>query len=368
MGLLGHILETVYGKPYADLIVAKVTGPLGLTDTVVNLSPEQKSRFSVPYDGGTAVQPWALGSMAGAGALRSTASDLARFAGLMMTPGKNPLRKAWEMARQPRHDSEGGQIGLNIMLIHRLGQVVYWHNGGTGGYRSYVEWSPTPSPHAIVVLMDNTAFDPAGPVMRLYAPAPSDFKTRAEVPIPAARLADYAGVYKINASARFTLKVGDGHLLMRLTGQLFNPIFYAGNDRFFARVVAAEFQFARGPDGRVDTLTLFQNGMEVKARRSPEPPMFILPVPAAKLQEYAGRYGSPDGLEFIARVHLGALFVRLKGQPPVPVFPDKPDHFVYDVVRASLTFERDPKGNVVALVLHQNGRDHRAVKAVVLTK
>jgi hypothetical protein len=96
--------------------------------------------------------------------------------------------------------------------------------------------------------------------------------------------------------------------------------------------------------------------------------MVILPVPAAKLQEYAGRYGTPDGLEFTARVRSGALFVRLKGQPPFPVFPDKPDHFVYDVVRASLTFERDTKGNVVALVLHQNGRDQRAIKAITLPK
>jgi len=37
-------------------------------------------------------------------------------------------------------------------------------------------------------------------------------------------------------------------------------------------------------------------------------------------------------------------------------------------VPAALTFERSEGGIVTALVLHQNGRDQRAIKAITLPK
>lgn len=52
--------------------------------------------------------------------------------------------------------------------------------------------------------------------------------------------------------------------------------------------------------------------------------------------------------------------MKLTGQPALPVHATQPDHFVYDVVDAALTFARDAAGAVTALVLHQNGRDQRA--------
>jgi len=34
VGLLGHILERVYGRSYADLVMDKISRPLGLPDTL----------------------------------------------------------------------------------------------------------------------------------------------------------------------------------------------------------------------------------------------------------------------------------------------------------------------------------------------
>jgi hypothetical protein len=42
------------------------------------------------------------------------------------------------------------------------------------------------------------------------------------------------------------------------------------------------------------------------------------------------------------------------------VFCTLPDHFVYDVVEAVLTFGCDEAGAVTAAVLHQHGREQRA--------
>jgi hypothetical protein len=50
----------------------------------------------------------------------------------------------------------------------------------------------------------------------------------------------------------------------------------------------------------------------------------------------------------------------LTRQQALPVFAVGKDHFDYDVVDASLTFERDAAGKIIAVVLRQNGQDMRA--------
>jgi D-alanyl-D-alanine-carboxypeptidase/D-alanyl-D-alanine-endopeptidase len=366
VGLLGHILELVYQQPYADLIVAKISRPLGLPDTVVNLDDEQKTRFAIPHSGHLAVEALRLQVFAGAGALHSTTTDLVRFAQTLMTPEKNPLRAAWDLAQQPRHDFMGGKIGLNIMILERDGHPVYQHGGATEGSRSHLEWSSQPAQHVLVILENNDTFEPQALVASLYGPKPASGAGdagRSETPLLAGKATDYAGIYAINATTKFTVMIDDhGRPLLRLTGQPFSPIFYAGEDRFFSRVVVAEVQFSRSPDGAVNSLTLLQNGQEIKALRTDEPLPTVLTLSPEKLQEYAGHYTPRPEMEFDVRVRAGTLVVKLTGQPALAVFPDQPDHFVYDAVKAALTFERSPDGTVTTLVLHQNGRDLRAEK------
>lgn len=362
-GLLGHILGLVYHQSYAELVAAKISQPLNLPDTVVNLSAEQETRFAPPHTGSQAGNAWHLPTLAGAGALHSTAADLVRLAGLLMSPDKNPLRAAWEIARQPRAGSPGN-IGLNVMILQRNQQAVYWHNGGTGGFRTYFEWAPQPTRHVLVVLMNNGNGEPEGIAAQLYAPPANGLasnKDRLETTLPEGREADYLGVYALNPRARLTfLKDPSGRIEVRLTGQRFSPIFFAGNDRFFLRAVQADLQFERAPGGEVTAVTLVQNGQEQKARRTADPVPTVLFLSAAKLNDYVGRYSLAPGAEFTILIRGGWPFVQLTGQQPLAIFSDRPDHFVTDVVDAAITFERDANGAVSALVLHQNGRDQRA--------
>jgi D-alanyl-D-alanine-carboxypeptidase/D-alanyl-D-alanine-endopeptidase len=366
MGLLGHILERVHGRSYAELVAERITGPLSMKDTVIELDPDQQARFAVPHSGSTTVKPWRIPGLTGAGALRSTATDLVRFAQALMNPDDSPLRAAWELARQPRADMGGEKIGLGIMVGKHNGALTYSHGGGTGGFRSYLEFSPE-TQRGLVVLIDNDAREGASIAAALSQPpagaaSPGE---RAETPLPPEQAADYVGAYALDARARFTVLPGEaGHLQIRLTGQPFLPVFFAGADRFFARAVQAEFQFNRDAGGRVISLTLFQNGREIAAKRVDEPLPTVLPTTDAELQDYIGSYDVPPGARFEITVRRSTLFAKLAAQPAFPVFKDRADHFAYDVVEAELTFERGADGKVTALVLHQNGRDLRAIRAV----
>ena len=367
VGLLGLILERIHGKPFAELVAERITGPLGMRDTTIDLSPDQQARFAPPHDGAKAVKPWRIPGLAGAGALRSTAADLALFAQALLDGRDAPLAAALELIRRPQAEFQGAEIGLGILIAQIDGDPAYSHGGGTGGFRTHLEIEPARR-RAFVVLINNTTLEPSSLVGDLRAPAHlrSD---RAEVPLAAERLAELTGCYELAPDARFTVLVGpEGRLMARLTGQAFHPVFFGGADRFFYRVVPAELQFNRDAAGRIVSLTLLQDGRKLLAKRTPQPPPPVQFTTQAELADYPGKYSlrgffgfGPETL-FEVRAHEGTLYAKLGDQPSFPVFKDRADHFVYDVVEAALTFERDATGRVVALVLHQNGRDQRAAR------
>lgn len=365
VGLLGHLLARAYGLSYAELVRAKITGPLGMHDTTIALEAGQQVRFAHPHSGTQAVPAWNFDALAGAGALRSTAADLILFARALLDEG-SPIAPAWRIAREPRAPlGPDVQVGLGIMLAARDGRAVFTHGGGTGGTRAHLEIVPAPG-QATVVLLNNDNVDPGAIVARARqkdsAAAASPSAAPTEIPLAADEARAFAGVYEIDANGRFTVVLdAEGRLHIRLTGQAFLPVGFLGQDRFFAKGVAAQFQFARGADGRVSAVTLHQNGREISARRTGDAPTVLFP-PREKLRDYEGVYALAPGLVFEVRATARALVVKLTGQPAIPVHATRPDHFVYDVVDAALTFERGPDGSVTALVLHQNGLDQRAPK------
>lgn len=361
-GLLGHLLTRIYGMEYAELVAAKITRPLGLADTVIALNPEQAARFTTPHSGRVAVAPWHLDALAGAGALRSTAADLARFAQALMDPA-GPLAGAFALARQPVAPyGRQGRIGLGFIILNRNGTDVYFHAGGTGGFRSTLEFCPATG-KATVLLLNNDAQEPAVIVAAANRPQPTagtSPATRKEETVTPAQLRAYAGVYAIDARGRFTVLVDDnGHLRIRLTGQPFLPVAYAGQDRFFSRAVTADFQFHRNEAGDVVGLTLHQNDAEIPASRTGEAPAIRFPT-AVELAPYAGSFELAPNMILEATVRGAQLVVKLTGQAAYPVFNTAPDRFEYDVVEAALSFERDGTGQIVAVTLHQGGRDLRA--------
>jgi hypothetical protein len=119
--------------------------------------------------------------------------------------------------------------------------------------------------------------------------------------------------------------------------------------------------FHVGLGGAVDALTLHQNGREVPARRLADATQPSLRFPStAELRAYVGRFQLAPNVLFEITLRGETLFAKLTGQATLPVFGNAPDHFVYEVVPAALTFHRDATGHVTALTLHQNGRDQRA--------
>jgi len=112
-GLLGHVLARRAGMSYEELVRTRICEPLAMNSTEITLTPEQKKRLATGHDAAMrAVSNWDLPTLAGAGALRSTANDLLTFLSANLGYTKTPLAPA--MADMLKVRRPTGQAGLEM--------------------------------------------------------------------------------------------------------------------------------------------------------------------------------------------------------------------------------------------------------------
>lgn len=357
VGLLGDLLARLQGKSWGQLVVEKIAQPLGMRDTAVALSSDQKKRFAPCYQAAEPVQAWNFDSLAGAGALHSTAADMILFGEALLHPEKTPIKDALLLLQQPQNVA--GDIGLCLMIAKFGGRTVLEHNGGTHGSRSVFQAEPGTG-SIRVVLSNNGRSEPERIAATVLGEKPR--KKESGKILTQSQLGEYEGIYPLGAGARFTVLRRGDQLWTQLTGQTFLHLFpHENDDRFFLKIVAAEIQFNRVA-GKVASLTLFQNGREQTAKKSADPAPKITFRSAKELAPYAGTYELAPKMDFTVKVADSTLFAKLTGQDFAPVFEKREDWFEYDVVDAALEFERDKDGKIVALKLHQNGLVQRAAR------
>lgn len=139
-GLLGKILEVRTGKTYEELIQEDVCGPLALTDTTTHLSAQQKDRLTPGHDSrGETVPNWDFDSLAGCGAVRSDAADLLAFVAANLNPTNSGIYKTLHETQAIHFKTLLGGVGLGWQIQRQIeGITLHWHNGGTGGYVSFI--------------------------------------------------------------------------------------------------------------------------------------------------------------------------------------------------------------------------------------
>ena len=151
-GLLGQALANRAGVSYEDL-VRGITEPLGMPDTVIDLSAEQRSRMIQGYNGFHAPVPLVnAGALAPGGEIRSTAADMLRYLTANLHPEnvsrETGLPSALELQHVLRAPIERN-VSIALSWVH-TGEI-YWHNGATAGYTSHASFSPE-GDYAVIVL------------------------------------------------------------------------------------------------------------------------------------------------------------------------------------------------------------------------
>jgi CubicO group peptidase (beta-lactamase class C family) len=151
VALLGQLLARKAGIDYSVALAQRVFAPLGLHAWPLTPLPRDAPSFVQGH--GANFRPaaaWHLDAYAPAGGLQASAAELLDFAASQLAAGTDWVRDAQRL-RQPL-DATSGRSNALGWAVQRLGtREVWWHNGGTGGFRTYLAIVPAEG-IALVVL------------------------------------------------------------------------------------------------------------------------------------------------------------------------------------------------------------------------
>lgn len=163
--LLGHALAAAAGISYAQLVGGRVAEPLGLGTFYVATSPAELRPTALPGRSrrGGPREAFTGEGVGPAGGIRSSVGDMAALASALLggsAPGVAALQPVEAFAR-------GMRIGAAWLEVGFRGRTVTWHNGGTGGFRSWMGLDREAGTAAVVLSARSASVDGAG--MRLLA-------------------------------------------------------------------------------------------------------------------------------------------------------------------------------------------------------
>ncbi|CAN7199668.1 serine hydrolase [Aminobacter sp. LjRoot7] len=273
MGLLGHALSRRAGLSYGALVRERILSPLNMRSTADTPAVYMKSRLANGHDAELMpVLNWDLPTLAGAGALLSTADDMVNFVEMLVDQRASPLRDALATTLSIRRPAGAGddETGLGWVISGQGDDQIVWHNGGTGGYRSYLGFMPARG--AGIVALSNTSTeigvdDIGRHLLDSSNPLAEPPRERIAVTLDPAIYDRYVGTYRLAPEFEIAISRDGASLFAQATGQGRHEIFAENDSQFFLKVVNAQLSFHVDADGHATGLTLHQNGIDQQAPR-----------------------------------------------------------------------------------------------------
>jgi CubicO group peptidase (beta-lactamase class C family) len=159
--LLGHAIAAAAGTGYDELLTSRMARPLGLDSvytphSAADLRPGAllgTSRLGRPQ------QAWTGEALAPAGGIRASIEDMGRFALSLIdgsAPGVGALDPVAPLA------GPAVRIGAAWITLDRRGRNIVWHNGGTGGFRSWIGIDRSAETGVVVISATSRSVDRLG--------------------------------------------------------------------------------------------------------------------------------------------------------------------------------------------------------------
>lgn len=268
-GLLGHILAQRAGTDYETLVVTRICKPLGMTSTLMKLTPEARKRLASGHDKTLSeTGNWDIPTLAGAGAIRSTVNDMLKFVAANLGKEPTPLTAAIEeqlKTRQPTGVSDVG-IALGWHTLTKFDHEIFWHNGETGGYHSFVGFDKKRGLGVVVLSNCSIDIDDLGrhlldqnyPLKKVQP-----LKRRVAIQVEPKVLETYVGDYELIPTFVISITQQEQRLMLQATGQPKFELFAETPKKFFLKVVDAQVTFVSDDKGVVTKLILHQNGLDL---------------------------------------------------------------------------------------------------------
>jgi D-alanyl-D-alanine carboxypeptidase len=321
---LGLVLETVEGRPYREIIRARVLDPLEMSATEPAITHDIRPRLAAGYEylhddrlshAGSPLAPatW-LETETADGSIASTAADMCAFVRMLMREGEGPkgrlLSEEAFAQMSTGNPWEDGTVayGYGLLMRELDGRRFIGHGGGMVGYLAAMQAQPDVN-LGVIVLQNGMGMNPMGlarTVLRIADGEPE------QVDAAATQYDDLAGLYEppleiVAAEDGAVLRHGGREIALEELGEDLFVATDATFDQF-------PFRVERSASGA----PVLWHGGDRYVRAGA--PARALPDPSPELQAIAGHYRSHNPWMTNFRV-------ILRGDQPWLVFAAAPDGF-----------------------------------------
>ncbi|HRW58435.1 MAG TPA: serine hydrolase domain-containing protein [Chlamydiales bacterium] len=251
VGLLGFIISKKVGMPYEQLVREWILEPLQMNSTYVNVPESETYRFAKGHVGDAQVSNWDIPVLEGAGALKSCVADLARYVQANMDLIESDFSDAFKLMHKRTCRTKMPYIGMTLTFNDyiKFRPRVIWHNGGTGGYHSFIGFCPKTKKGVVILSNSITYIDDLG--FHLLNEKHAFSSERKEICLNPILLKKYEGLYEHISGVRVAFAVNAGLLQAKskLIGPIAVPIYPESDVRFFAKKVTADVDFELDREG-----------------------------------------------------------------------------------------------------------------------
>ncbi|MBD9368556.1 serine hydrolase domain-containing protein [Xanthomonas sp. XNM01] len=360
--VLSYAVARRAGSDLEALLRKQLFAPLDMQHAYVNQAPAGVRAAQGHAPNRQPVPAWRFATdLAGVGGVRATLDDMVGYVRGQLGGAPEPLAAAIALSQQPV--SQQPAMAMNWMLVPVAGRTVLMHEGGTGGFSSFV--SVDPQRQRGVVILSDTTWNSIGGLgslgLHLVDASLPLGKPRHPVSAPTDLLQALAGDYQLQGAMAMTLRVRDGALFAQADGQPEFALAYDDAGDFHPLQLDAILRPQRKADGSY-VFAWHQMGAVMPATRL-DAARPAAPAPdAAALQAYAGEYPLMPGFVLSVREQGGVLQAQATGQGAFPLTASGADTFEAPAFGIELRFARDAAGNVQSLELHQGGQVLRGAR------
>ena len=267
-GLLGHLLAENKNTTYENLMIQTIARPLAMNETKIKLDKRMTDNLALGHSDGKVVENWDIPTLAGAGAIRSSTSDMAKFVSANLGYSESPVMAAMEFSHQIRHDkADAMRVALGWLIKKGEDGDIICHGGATGGYRTFIGFVKETGKGVVLLTNSSAGADDIGLYLLDPGSKLSEVRSKSDaVELPKATMEQYVGVYELQADLKITITKEGSQLYGQATGQGRFEIYPKNDTVFYLTVVEAEISFSMN-DGLVENLTLFQDGQESQGKK-----------------------------------------------------------------------------------------------------
>ncbi len=279
--LLSYAIARRTGRDLETLMTERLFAPLKMKQSYIAKAPKGVKVAVGHTPDGKATSPWDFPTdFAGVGGVRSTLDDMVRYVRGQFGSAAKPLDTDFALTHRPVPNDAKAPSAMQWMQATLNGRKFLAHEGGTGGFSSFVAFDPN-TQFGVVILSDTALHSLGGlgslglhlldadvPLGKPLPPATASDAAVGPAPVLSADdLKAYVGDYPLMPKFALKVRIEGATLTAQATGQGAFPLTPIARDAFEFKAAGIVIRFRRDDAGQVVALDLEQGGHIMKGKR-----------------------------------------------------------------------------------------------------